>query len=362
MIFTERVTDITYQKIMPAIVDWVNNSNVFAAMVFEDMLQDWEGVTMNFPITVANSTTGGSFDGMDTWSTAATNNTRQAVFYVKAYEQSVVVPGLERVVNAKSERQALSLMATRMDEAKVSMSQGIGILFGGVGSGKDFEGRGNIIDNGTNAATYGGLTRASVSGANADVTAVTAGTITLDYLSTEFDNVSAASSAQESPTIGYTTKQIWTFVEGLIMPTLSSRYEATQIGGYNKVSGKTPVGTSVPAGSPELKGAAGFNAITYRGRPLVADDNADTGVFDWLNQHYLAFYRAVDSELQQISSGVEVTEGFYEDVPMPSSWLQFREMMSPVNQYGEIGALLLIGNLICRQPRRFGKLTGVTTN
>src|SRR5260221_12424293 len=168
MIFTERVTDITYQKIMPALVDWVNNSNVFAAMVFEDMLQDWEGVTMNFPITVANSTTGGSFDGMDTWSPAGTNNTRQEVFYVKAFEQSVVVPGLERVVNAKSERQALSLVATRMDEAKNSLSQSIGILFGGIGSGKDFEGRGNIIDNGTNAATYGGLTFASISCANAD--------------------------------------------------------------------------------------------------------------------------------------------------------------------------------------------------
>lgn len=136
MVFTERVTDITYQKIMPAIVDFVNNSNVFAAMIFE-RLEDWEGVTMNFPITVANSTTGGSFDGMDTWSTATTNNTRQMVFYVKAYEQSVVVPGLERVVNAKSERQAISLLATRMDEAKVSMSQNVGVIFQGVGSGKE---------------------------------------------------------------------------------------------------------------------------------------------------------------------------------------------------------------------------------
>ena len=46
---------------------------------------------------------------------------------------------------------------------------------------------------------------------------------------------------------------------------------------------------------------------------------------------------------------------------MPSAF-QFRELMSPVNQYGEVGFLVLLGNLIHKQPRRNSKLTGVTLN
>ena len=101
MIFTDRVNDITYQEILPSIVDQINNSNVFTARTLSNPVR-WKGVTMQQPITIANSATGGAFDGMDTFSTAATNNTRVLTWYVKGYEQSVVVPGIEKAVNGAS--------------------------------------------------------------------------------------------------------------------------------------------------------------------------------------------------------------------------------------------------------------------
>lgn len=360
MVFTDRVVDITYQEIMPTMVDQINNSNVFTARMLTTP-KTWSGVSMNIPIETANSTTGGSFSGMDTFSTAATNNTRLLTFYVAATEYSVVVPGIERAINANSEKQVLKLLATRMDEAKISMAVNIGTQFYGFGLGKDFDGLGLIVDNGTNSSTYGGLTRSTNTFINGDVTAVTNGIITLDYLSSEFDNVSAAGSTSESPTIGLTTKAIWTYIEGLIQPMVSARYETVGVRGYDRVDGKLPPGTSVPPGDERLQGFGGFNALSYRGRPLVADDACTSQTFFWLNEHYLGFYRVIDSQLKQIASTVEVTEGFYKDVPFPSAF-QFREMMSPVNQYGEVGLLLLIGNLIDRQPRRNGKLTGITSN
>jgi len=79
------------------------------------------------------------------------------------------------------------------------------------------------------------------------------------------------------------------------------------------------------------------------------------------NEHYLEFKRLIDSSLNQIGSTVEVTEGFYKDVPMPSAF-QMRELMSPVNQYGEVGLLILMGNLIHKQPRRNGKLISIMSN
>lgn len=359
MVFTDRVADITYQNILPSIVDQINNSNVFLARILSKP-GSWKGVYEAQPIEIANSTTGGSFSGMDTFPTAATNNTRLMTWYLAAFEQSVVVPGIERAVNANNEKQVLMLLKTRLDEAKISALQAVGQIAYGVGAGKDFDGLGLIVDNGTNSSSYAGITRSTNTYINADVTAVSNGIITLDYLSSEFDNVSAASSNQESPTIGLTTKTIWTYIEGLIQPMVSARYETLQLRGYDRVDGGTPAGQSRPAGE-KTSGFAGFNAISYRARPLVADDNCTSQTFFWLNEHYMEFKRLVDSSLRQISSTVEVTEGYYQDVPFPSAW-QFRELIAPVNQYGEVGLLILMGNLIHRQPRRNGKLTGITSN
>lgn len=358
-VFTDRVADITYQNILPSVVDQINNSNVFLARILNKPGK-WTGVYESQPISVANSVTGGSFSGMDTFPTAATNNTRLLTWYVAAYEQSVVVPGIEKAVNSGSEKQVLKLLATRLDEAKVSANQAVGLIAYGFGSGKDFDGLGVIVDNGASTSSYGGLTRSTNAFINGDITAVNNGTITLDYLSSEFDNVSAAGSTSESPTIGLTTKAIWTFVEGLIQPMVSARYDTLQLKGYDRVDGGTPNGETRPAGE-KTTAFGGFNAINYRARPLVADDNATSQTFFWLNENYMEFKRLQDSSLRQIESSVEVTEGFYKDVKFPSAW-QFRELMSPVNQYGEVGLLLLMGNLIHKQPRRNGKLTGITSN
>lgn len=359
MVFTDRVADITYQEILPSVVDQINNSNILMAKVLSKP-GNWRGVTMTQPIRIANSNTGGSFSGMDNFPTGATNNTRLMTWYVAAYEQSVVIPGIEKAVNGNSEKQVLRLLATQMDEAKISAMQQIGQIFYGFGSGKDFDGLGLIVDNGANTSSYAGIARSGNAYINGDSTAVSAGAVTLDYASSEFDNVSAAGSTMESPTLGLTTKAAWTFFEGLMQPMISGRYETIGIRGYDRVDGGTPPG-GVNKPGEGLTGFGGFNALVYRGRPIVADDNATSQTFYWLNEYYMEFNRLIDSSLNQIGSTVEVTDGFYKDVPMPSAF-QFRELMSPVNQYGEVGLLILMGNLIHKQPRRNGKLTGITSN
>lgn len=355
MVFSERVTDITYNEILPTIVDFVNNSNIFTARMLTNP-KNWRGVNIKQPIRIANSTTGGSFDGLDTFDTSTTNNTRTLTWYVKAYEQSVVVPGIEKAVNGTSDKQVISLVTDRLDEAKISMTQAIGDLLYGMGIGKDIEGLGLIVDDGTASATYGGLSRSEVAGANADVTSGSTG-LSLDLVRSEMTAVSAAGSGQEAPTIALTTPDVWDLFDSLLTPTISARYDAIDAKGYNRVSGKTPMGTSVA--ESELKGAAGFNAISFRGRPVVADDKCPAGLFFWLNEHYLDFYRLISKDLKQIDSNAEKTEGANEDNKMPSV-LQLKDFMSPINQFGEIGALVIMGNLVCKAPRRQGKLTGIT--
>ena len=378
-VFSERVTAITYNDIMPTIVDAVNNSNILTARVMSNV-KNWKGVNMKQPIRIANSTTGGSFDGLDQFDTSTTNNTRSLTWYVKAYEQSVVIPGIEKAVNGNSDKQVISLVTDRLDEAKISLTQAIGtLLYGmgngkdieglglivddggdllyGMGNGKDIEGLGLIVDDGTATSNYGGLAR-TVAGNAADVTAATGGAITLDLVGAEFSAVSAAGAANEAPTMGLTTQAVWDLFEKILGTKIHANYETTSIAGYNKVSGKTPMGTSIPAA--ELKGAAGFNAISFRGRPVVADDKCTSGVFFWLNERYLEFRRLISKDLKQVSSVPEKTEGPDEDIKQPS-FLQLKDFMAPINQFGEIGALIVMGNYICRAPRRQGKITGITT-
>lgn len=356
MVFTDRVKAITYDDIMPSIVDFVNNSNIFTARMTSNP-KNWKGLTEKQPITIANSTTGGSFDGLDEFDTAATNNTRTLTWYIKAYEQSVVIPGIEKAANGGSERQVLKLVATRLDEAKNSLANNFGDLLYGFGIGKDVEGLGLITDNGTATSSYGGISRAELPSVNGDVTAATGGNFNFGLLASTFDNVSAAGSGQESPTIALTTKAIWSMYETLLGDKLQVSYNPTMINGYNRVSGKTPIGVSVPAS--ELKGAAGFNALSFRGKNVVADDKAPAGKWFWLNENYLELRRLLSPDLKSIDMANEVTEGVYSDIKQPS-FLQMRDFMSPVNKFGEIGALMFMGNLICRQPRRQGVVTGIT--
>lgn len=360
VVFSNRLTDITYQYILPVLIDGVSNSNVFTSRMLSNT-QDWEGVSYQVPVQVAFSQTGGSFNGMDPFSTAVTNNTRQASFYITGFDQPITVPGIEAAVNANSDSQAIKLFTAKADEARISAADSIGTQLYSFGLGKDFDGLGNAVDSGTNAPTYGGLTRSLYPFLVSDVTSVTNGVLTLDYLSSEFDNSSAASSTSESPTMGLAPKNIWTFIEGLIMPMVSARYEALAVRGYNRVDGKTPMGTSVPSGDASLSASAGFISITYRGRPVVADDKATAQTFFWINEKYLAFHVQKSAELREISSTVESMEGFYDDVPFPSAF-QFREMMSAINQFGKVGVLILLGNLINKQPRRDGKLIAITGN
>lgn len=356
-----RVSDITYQDIMPSIVDQINNSTVFLARVLNKPGK-WRGTYEQQPIETANSVTGGFFSGMDPFPTSATNNTQLMTWYVAAYEQSVVVPGIERAINSFSPKQVLSLVKTRLDEAKTSAVQAVSTASYAYGNGKDTDGLGLIVDNGTASSSYAGITRSTSPFINGDITnlgSVNSGIITLDYLSSEMDNVRAASSKQETPTIGLTTKTDWTYIEGLIQPMVSARYDTLSLNGYNQIDGGTPVGTSRPYS--QASAFAGFDSITYRGRGIAADDACTSGVYFWLNENYLEFRRLVDDSLRQISSTLEVTESYMQDVGFPSAW-QYRDMIMPVNQYGQIGLLLLMGNLIHRQPRRNGKLIGITGN
>lgn len=64
MVFSERVTNITYNEILPSIVDFVNNSNIFTARVISSP-KKWKGVTINLLMRIAYYTSGGPIGSLD---------------------------------------------------------------------------------------------------------------------------------------------------------------------------------------------------------------------------------------------------------------------------------------------------------
>lgn len=358
--FQQQIQDFTYQKILPTVIDNVNNSNILWARAFSKP-ETWTGPTIWSSLTTQNSPTGGSYAAMDEFSTVAQNNTVKMVFHPAAYYQSVVIPGLDRAINASKGSQAISLILQKMDEAKTSAAMNLGSQIYGYGTGKDIDGLGLIVDNGQNSTTYGDLSRSSFAGINADVTPVLNNQISLDYLSSEADNISAAGNAESYPTIGLSQPNVWHYVEGILQVMLGSRYETTQVRGYDRVGGGVPIGTSVRPNDSRLGGAAGFQSITYRDRPLVADNQATAQTFYWMNENWLVGSRLLQDNLKNIDSNIKVTEGTLKSNPMPSAF-QFRDFMQSINSNGELGVILFAGNYYCRQPRRQGKLTSIQSN
>lgn len=357
MVFNDRITDITYNKILPKVVDTKNDSNVFTARCLgTQMRRTWTGHTMNQVIQIDNDSTGGSFDGLDQFSTSQTNNTRSLSWFVKGYYQSVVTAGMEQDVNT-GDSQAVRYVTSIMDRAKTSMLNGIGSQLYSVGAGKDFEGLNLIADDSTLTSSYGGLARATY-GDNLNAYVDAAATLTLEEIATAMDGSSAASVEMESPSIGYMPPAVWSIYESLHYATVQAKYDSVSAKGYDRVNGNTPTGTTVSA--TELNGAQGFRSLSFRGVPFVADQKSPAQTLYLINEHYLEFpnLKSTSKSVRQVAPNPEAQEGYYSEAKLPSA-VQFRDLMESINQYGSMGFFLVMGNLIHRNPKRNAKLTGI---
>lgn len=357
----QQIFDFTLQRILPNLVDNVNQSNIFWGRAFAKP-ETWEGVAIWSNLTTQNNTTGGSYSGMDQVSTEQQNNTVKMQYHPAAYAQPVAIGGLQAAINGTNRGKAISIVTQKMDEAKVAASYNLGTQIYGLGTGKDIDGLGVIDDNNTTTSSYGDLTRSSNPGVNAQVLAVANGQITLDYLSSIGDNTSAAGNLESYLTIMVMQKAVWTDVEGILQVMLGARYETTQTRGYNRVSGGVPIGISVHEGDARLGGAAGFESISYRNRPLVADDQAGSGIVYVQNEYWLRGSRLLQEDLTNISTNLAVMKSPGEQTGQMPAVFQWRDFMNSYNQNGKLGILFFAGNYYCTQPRRQGQLTGITGN
>lgn len=203
-------------------------------------------------------------------------------------------------------------------------------------SSKDFLGLGAIVDDGGDVATIGGQSRSTYTTLQSTDTA-SGGTISLAKLSTLH---SAVTSGAQKPTIGITTEAVWDFIESLIAP-------------------QERIIKDEPMVRKGLTGGSGFTALFYRGVPILADEKATSQYFFWLNEDYIEWYGLPVFMTEAIKFRSQDIKGNdYSNVTgLGFSWSGW---IKPSNSASVVGHIYLGGELVTWNPKRHGRLTGIT--
>lgn len=354
MTFTNRIKTITQDAILPKETDNFLSESFLPFRVISngDM---WEGTDMKFPIKIAKNTQGQSFSGLDTHNTGTVQTRINFQYDLRAYNIPIAIPGLDKVVN-KGESAILKVIKQEMGSTFMDALDDVSDMLYADGTGnsnKDFLGADALADDGTSVVTLGTLSRTTYPTLAGTRTA-SGGTLTTTKVSTLLTNVSAGSSARQRTTLLVTDKTTWDYCEKLFVSgTVQANYDSN---GFPMVTRKSR--GVMPAAT--LKGAQGFVAITYRGIPVIADEKATpTGTLWAFNENYLQWYGAKSDDLKSISMPKSI-ESAYSDQPTEDTGVQWSGFKDSFNQFGEVAYLYVLGNWTTRQPRRQGRLTGIT--
>src|SRR6185295_10912444 len=108
-IYGNRIQTTIKQEYLPYVVDTILNSNVMFQRVVR-AAKKWSGRTLRVPFKYQKNTTGTSFRGFDTFSTAATDNRQYLEFTPSFYQITVSLPGDELSVADATDNEVLNLM------------------------------------------------------------------------------------------------------------------------------------------------------------------------------------------------------------------------------------------------------------
>lgn len=359
MTFNDRVTSLTQEVLLPKVVDNVLNSNVLAFRLVGNA-KPARSYDIRKSIKYINSGTATSFSGLDTFTASQLNTKVKAIYDMRAIRQPVAIAGMEAVANgASSDSKVTDLIVESLEETEQELVDFFGGVLYSTGTGnsnKDPLGIGAIVDDGSDVGTLAGLSRTTYPVLNATRTA-SGGTLTLAKLATLFSAVSSG-AALSQPTLIVSNETVWDFYESLLTPMVRENYSMMGTPSIGKSGGLVK--------AESLQGTQGFTALSYKGIPWVRDEKATAQNVFMLNENYLNWYgwdasKVADLQYKGLSLGSTQIEGLYQDAPMAQyAGFNWSGWQVPTNQFGIVADVIVLGNLASFQPRRQGRLTGVT--
>jgi hypothetical protein len=348
----DRVNNITLQDYNASVVDTINKSSEIMKRVVSRP-ERWNGRSYSTPIFTNNSQNGQSFKGTETFNTSIDYNTQQLTFFPTGYAQPVGVSVVERSINATPSG-VVDLYKSSYQYAQNSMITQLGQIFYGFGNGNDFDGLGNIVDDGTSTSSYGGLTRSAYPTINGFLVPASGGVLDLALMASADDGATISGNESETPNVILSNQTVWSLYESLLEPTVSARYEGS---GGSFVNGSTAVKQSVSQ-SNALKLMGGATSVSFRGKPMVRDQKAPTGKMFFTNENWFYFRSLKLEGLDLVATQEDVTSGAYDSYKV--SAFQFRKPLMPVNQLAEVGIFVMYGQFYCENPNRNALITGIT--
>ena len=359
---TNRVTGTTTRQLYTKVVDQVLNSAVYASRLISQG-EPFEGSTMDVTYDIQADTQGQWFTGLETLNSSAVNTTATGSYAHTAYTQPAVSIMLESFANVGT-LGIINLDTFKYEKAAAQALQTLGAAVYGTGNANQPLGLTAIIDDSTNVATIGGLSRSTYPSLEATIVAYASNKLTLATMATQYDDAIASGMAEETPNVGLTTKAIWSLYEQLLTPNVRAMYDEV---GYDKVMVRSKFGER---NREELRNAAGFNALSYRDMYVIRDDQATSQVLWMINEDYLHWHGRTevpaeyDDVLEKVDFGTlsayEGTGAMTLDVPSEfNGWFYQKPLLIP-DQAGRIARFYLIGQMIPLAFRRSSKGTGIT--
>jgi len=329
----------TNQYLAPAWVDQVLQDNFFFGEILGNTAK-WDGSQMLFPIKYQKGVASVAFNGFDQLPTSQQPVSVNMTFYPTFVATNVALAGSDLSVN-KTPMQKLNLMKTMMKSRAQDGADDIGNFFQSDGTsfgGKAPAGLGNIVDDGTTASNYGGLSRATYEGLNATVTA-SSGTISLLKVRQLANEIT---DGRVAPTFAMTDYTTWAYFEQLLQPFQRNTY--TDFKNMDSGTGYA------------------FKGLIWDGLTIYKDKKCLTGNFYLLNTDYLKFYGLNWWEGEAVSLADKNIQGnIYAYNPANATKaFTWTNWIKAYNQGAVNGFMIMGGQLISTNPFRNGKLTGVT--
>lgn len=329
------VTTSTRQRFFNKAVDNVFEGNVLFNKLRSTARPWGGGRQVAQPLIVTDRTQATSFSSFDTLPTAQEDTRQMATADPAEYVSSpLTFSGIQLAVN-KGPEAIINLVASEFSDVARNLSEKIGadLYLDGTGNAsKAINGLVYHVDDGTNVATFEGLSRSTYTNLNSTLSAQS-GALGFTNLATDTD---AATRGTQMPTAIFTTPAIFSIIERLVTPTLYLNYNGPR--GSGNATGQ------LAGGGNNLN--YGATSISWRGIPIYADEKCTAGNIFTLNLNHLFLY-----ELDYSSTTVETSkEGF-----------AFTGFKKSQNQNAVVGNLLWAGQLWGDSPRMHARRTGVTS-
>lgn len=314
----DQLTSITREKVLPKIEDQIGEDHPFLGRLWNNIKLWNGGKRLEIPVKYRHNSQGGSYSGLDVLNTGQEQTRTRAYFNIKQIYQPIVLANIDLAKNG-GEGKIADLMDAEMEEARESLTDKLcsQLFSDGTGNGgKDITGLEAAISDGSVVATYGGITLATYTWFKANYTA-SVGSLMLSDMATMFDS---CTSGSDTPSIIVTTKTVVSAYEALLQAQVR----------FQMVNGK-------------VSADGGIKDLSFRTVPMIADEYCPAGNMYFINEKYVQLYYMKHPKHPTDAKGFAMSP-----------------MREPIDQDGEVAFIFSYLQLVNRQPRKSGRLAGVT--